>query len=291
MSKVKIHTGSSRHHYLPQFYIKNFTNEDGLLYVYDKENKRLHKQPRPPKSIFFENDRNTVEINGIQSDVMEQIYSGVDTMLSEGLKQVLESNKIEPEHIVNVLTFASTLKWRIPLYDEEFNVLKSVIPFEKLPIEITIKDGGKSTKEAIEHLKNSNTFKESMRLIFPMWLLQNESLLKEVYEHHFINVNDKFGSIIGDVPIIQKPNLNISTMENFVFPLSKSSTFIFKNGTTKSVNHPVFYINRDIAIFHLSQKYVASASKEHLQKTAEIYYQVEQDGRVDEIINGIFDWV
>ena len=51
---------SKRHHYIPKFLIKEFTDEQGLLYIYDKIKDKFLTNKRSPKSIFFENDRNTI---------------------------------------------------------------------------------------------------------------------------------------------------------------------------------------------------------------------------------------
>lgn len=42
---------SQRHHYIPQFLIKNFSNDKSKLYVYYKEKKEIKETV--PKSIFL----------------------------------------------------------------------------------------------------------------------------------------------------------------------------------------------------------------------------------------------
>src|SRR4051812_37185254 len=90
---------SSRHHYIPQFLINGFTNNKGLLYVYDKQADKLLSKQRPPKAIFFENDRNTVEIKAtLKSSVIEDcLYAEIDNKTSKVIKyyQTEELSKID----------------------------------------------------------------------------------------------------------------------------------------------------------------------------------------------------
>ena len=45
---------SKRHHYIPVFFLKQFANKDGKLWVYNKVMDRIERKPKAPKSIFFE---------------------------------------------------------------------------------------------------------------------------------------------------------------------------------------------------------------------------------------------
>ncbi len=113
---------SSRHHYIPQFLIEGFTNSDGFLYVYDKQRDAIQKKPVSPKSIFFERNRNTVEIlEGTSSSFLEEIYSNIDNRASKIIKyyQNEEILKIDfkTEETAYFLFFLITLFWRIPYTD------------------------------------------------------------------------------------------------------------------------------------------------------------------------------
>jgi hypothetical protein len=49
---------SRRHHYLPQFYLQNYTGQDGLLCLFDRETKTFRKQQ--PLNTALERDFYTV---------------------------------------------------------------------------------------------------------------------------------------------------------------------------------------------------------------------------------------
>lgn len=113
---------STRHHYIPQFLIEGFTNNEGLVYVYDKQRNVILKKPLAPKSIFFERNRNTVEIlEGTNSSFLEDIYSKIDTKASRIIKcfqnEDITKLDITQEQAANFLFFLMTLFWRIPFTD------------------------------------------------------------------------------------------------------------------------------------------------------------------------------
>ncbi|MFK7775178.1 MAG: DUF4238 domain-containing protein, partial [Saprospiraceae bacterium] len=61
---------SWRHHYLPKFYIKNFFKEEKEIWVFDKNDNQIKKRTKSPKTIFFEKDRNILELNGQRTDFL-----------------------------------------------------------------------------------------------------------------------------------------------------------------------------------------------------------------------------
>ncbi len=67
---------SQKHHYLPEFYLKGFTNEAGQFSIYDYEQKRIKKNLFYPSTHFFDN-RNLVDVEGEITDVPEKLYSEI----------------------------------------------------------------------------------------------------------------------------------------------------------------------------------------------------------------------
>ena len=51
---------SWRHHYLQQFLIKGFLNENDKVFVYNKELDKIQTKEQSSKSIFFEENKNTI---------------------------------------------------------------------------------------------------------------------------------------------------------------------------------------------------------------------------------------
>jgi hypothetical protein len=65
---------SVNHHYLPRHYLKGFTDERGMFYIYDKQKDMLFLSN--PDSTFFEKRLNSLTFpSGRSSDSLESIYA------------------------------------------------------------------------------------------------------------------------------------------------------------------------------------------------------------------------
>ena len=275
---------SKRHHYIPKFFIKNFTDNDGLLFVYNKIDNKIIDSKKSPKSIFFEIDRNTVDFDGHNLDNLEQLYSELDNKISIDLRNVLETKNVTPEELTSIALLACQLKWRVPNIDSQFNLIKEDLTQEDLSIKITVKD--KNTEidqKAIEHIENSDIFNETKRILLSVLPLLNEKTLLDIHNNSFIQTNQYFPSLIGDCPVLEKENTNIHLIEDFIFPLSSYDTFIYKKGAKKKINNALFFFQRDLAIVDLSSKYVGCKSKEHLEKIVKMYNQIKNEEKSNNI--------
>lgn len=110
-----------KHHYVPVFYQKNFTNDRGLLWVYDRAGrsyKELH-----PLSICFEKDLYTVKPEGRPPDmqVETKVLRLIDYLGSVGIRDFLAnkpSRAAEQE-----LAFFMAFQWaRVPTMSRDIRV-------------------------------------------------------------------------------------------------------------------------------------------------------------------------
>ena len=83
-------SNSNRHHYIPKFLINGFKNSVGTLYVYDKQKDEIKRKPRSPKSLFFEEGRNTVHVkDDLYSSIIEdKIYQDHDDISSKVIRKL-----------------------------------------------------------------------------------------------------------------------------------------------------------------------------------------------------------
>ncbi|MGB3080758.1 MAG: DUF4238 domain-containing protein [Saprospiraceae bacterium] len=114
---------STDHHYIPIFFSKGFVNSHGLLYVYDKNKNEIQTQQKSPKSVFFEADRNTVDVIGTQqSSALEDIYykkidDEASLIIRKLRNEVADNPHVEIGDIEHFLRFLIKLYWRIPATD------------------------------------------------------------------------------------------------------------------------------------------------------------------------------
>jgi len=69
---------SRRHHYLPQFYLRRFTDEEGLVSLFDRETKEFRRQP-PVNTALRKHFYTVTDADGLKSDGIEQMFSGLDS--------------------------------------------------------------------------------------------------------------------------------------------------------------------------------------------------------------------
>lgn len=282
---------SKRHHYIPKFFIKNFTDEDGKLFVYNKEKDTILKNKQSPKGIFFENNRNTVDFSGHKLDNLEQFYSELDSKIAIDYLNIIKNKTVTPEELTSLIFLVNLLKWRVPKSDLQFNKLKNDLSKEELAIKIQIKNQNNDTaKNTISHIENSDIFKESKRILLSILPLLEENLL-EIHNHSFFQINSVFPSLIGDNPVIME-NCDLNKIGNFIFPLSSDITFIYKQKSKREMNNgALFCFHRDLTILDNSSNFIGCKSKEHLEKVIKMYKKIKEDGKTAELEQQIFKYI
>ncbi|MBS1683227.1 MAG: DUF4238 domain-containing protein [Bacteroidetes bacterium] len=277
---------TKKHHYIPQFLIKNFCDTDGKLFIYDKQADRFLGK-KSPGGIFYELHRNTINMHGSKVDNMEQLYSALDDRFAKAIQRVVSAKKISVEDLMSILLFAATLKWRVPAIDNTFNTLKEEVKYADLPITIRpVDQNGDVSQEMLDYILQSDAFRESMRMIFPFVPFLTGEKLLEYHDGAFINTNERVISVLGDCGLIEQQGENINDLGNFVLPLSSTDTFIFKKGSTTNIKTVAFFSGRDILSVIRSERYIACMSKDHLENVIKAYKEVKEKG-AEKIIESI----
>jgi hypothetical protein len=288
MENIKMEQ-SSRHHYIPKFLIKNFADDKNLLWVYNKEQKRIIKTQQSPKAIFFEWDRNIFEVNGAAGDNIEKMYAESDNLIASTLENILATDTMGGKELTLMIYLVSLMKWRIPKMDTQARELVKDLLTENLGIAIRpIDPSAKADFESMKRLQQMEVVNEMKRLLLPIQPLLNKKRLKEIHSNCFITCNYEFPALLGDCPIIESIDTDYKTLGDFIFPLSSSHTLICKRGAERYISDPLFYIYKDLNIFHLSEKYVACKSREQLKNIVAIYTKLEEKGNLDFLKQSVF---
>jgi Protein of unknown function (DUF4238) len=115
---------SRRHHYLPQFYLQNFTGQDGLVCLFDRETKTFRKQQ--PLNTALERDFYTItDKQGLKSDGIEQMLSRLEAV-SRGVIARLDAQHTGWENEQERVSFAIFIAFfycRTPTFDKEQTAL------------------------------------------------------------------------------------------------------------------------------------------------------------------------
>ncbi|HAS6231198.1 TPA: DUF4238 domain-containing protein [Vibrio vulnificus] len=52
---------SKKHHFIPQFYIKGFSDDNSDVFIFDKEYNKIAKSPKKSAQIFYEEHLHTIK--------------------------------------------------------------------------------------------------------------------------------------------------------------------------------------------------------------------------------------
>lgn len=270
---------SNRHHYLPRFYIKNFCNSDGKLFVNDKLNKSNYDNicVKVPKSIFFDWDRNTFSFNGTDTDQLEKLYSSLDSdmaiIIDRLIKdEALEGNKMQVETLRKLIHFGYLTKWRVPQIDDYFASLKREISFGELNLYGGINDQMIDLESIFED-KASQEFK---RVLFSGLLFKDQEQYKEVFKNSFI-LSFKKPLFVTDNPFVELSIDKEKEYPSFIFPITSNLLLIHCDFIEKDqfLKHMIvnahyekfidtFYNSVQITLMWHAKKYIGCASKESL---------------------------
>ncbi len=111
---------SKRHHYLPQFYLRGFTADDGLLTLFDRETKEFRRQQ--PVNTALQKDFYTVtDKAGVKTDEVERIISHLESNAKDviyRLERRVTGWKVGEER-ANFALFLALFRTRTPVFDQE----------------------------------------------------------------------------------------------------------------------------------------------------------------------------
>ena len=155
---------SKRHHYIPQFFLRGFTNEAGEYFIYDKIKDEIRKSK--PINTFFENKRNTGRLGNTEDDFLENLYARFDTRTApfiEELRKMTSTNyTLHPETLARLKMFIPQLFWRIPKNDENLERIIDSIPFEATGFKIVNHEGKPVSHDIQSKLKDVDYFNKSV---------------------------------------------------------------------------------------------------------------------------------
>jgi hypothetical protein len=267
---------STRHHYIPQFLIKGFTSSNGLLHVYDKEADKVLSRQLPPKSIFFEVDRNSIEIKDMfKSSIIEDyLYTEIDNKTSRVLNyfrtEELSNLQFKIEDTATLLFFLISLFWRIPKTDYAVEDLmkRSIITADGIDPEI---------------LRNNPAYKKISRAgLFKHHIDEIKNFGMKGKKWSNIHQNNHPVYVLGDFPFLFKEQVNEFRKFNDTDILfAVSSTRIYSSTNESLKNFTTWNSFRyNAAIIEQSVKYVCSGNLQVLEQSIKLFKELKKLGTI-----------
>ncbi len=286
---------SSRHHYIPKFYAEGFLNEQRKLFVYDIKTDTIKSKSLPTKSIFFEWDRNTINIKGGKTSEIENAYSKIDNDCAPILKSIRDepnrSGILDTKRVGLIKYFMIHLLWRIPATDDVF---KDVYQRSEIKFVNKVTNKEIEPNEEIKAFLRSQDSEKLSRLDYVSVMIKetienNEPIEGEFKAQLFDFDSDYF--VLGDNPIVfngTPKNFKELLEVEYILPISSKRVFCSrKNSKLELSQNQIAIINT--IIFIQSKRYVASPNKEFLEKSIVLYKNLIMKTNVGEWYRLLFN--
>lgn len=260
---------SWRHHYIPKFYIKNFSFESNLLWVYDKEKDQIGTKQKSPKQIFFIPNDNTTNIDEvIEDDFIENLYNIYETNITKRYSDMhLDIDEIinDEELHVKINFLIVLLLWRIPAYR---TIQESYISqnYEFLKI-----DASKKFKSVWTALDSKSKYKY-LKVEAVNRILNSKIIANGKYMYFGFKEYSKSCFLLTDNPILinNHPGYKFEVSEPIIFPLSDRKLYI-RSDVKKFSFKDEMIIDYNLLAIHQAKYYVACQNKNTLESYVKQY--------------------
>lgn len=287
---------SNRHHYLPVFYSKGFTNPDGFFYVFDvvKGEFKNHGRKFAPSTQFYEHYGNTISLGGESDNYIEDQYTKMDTEMSGIIRKIAGGGRNElTEHEWQMIQyFVNVIYWRIPAntnkvkqYIAEANSLRSFRMHLK-----NEKTGALASEE--EHLELLQKIKQDVDFYKYIKLGLPAITCPEIFEKDFNNSATIFcfdfelPKLLGDNPIIYRNPDSVSRhQDDFVFPITPKEVLFRHRLKIPRVYAPV-RVMIDMLQVMQAKEYVVCSDLEYPLKSRDTFSTMY--GSIEKLREAIF---
>lgn len=286
---------TKRHHYIPEFFIKGYIGEDGMLAVFNKETGKLDNLRKSPKQVFFEWNRNTFNINGEDNDLVEKLYQFGESKFSETYKKIIEKQEaidLSLYDLFHIMYFISEIHWRVPNQDNEFlNYMKKITP-KNTSLKITNKDTGENvSQELFDKIINEPAFVETSKMIRAMedftGVEKNETIKN--WKLDYVSPNNPQLNLLSDNPVIIRNNSNSNILKSeLIFSLSKGKTIYHTNGKILKEIPAENRVNVDVLAFIQSYKMVCGPNSKYLEDISELAKYYDSENRIEALKEKVF---
>lgn len=227
---------NGKHHFLPQFYLRGFCNEQNKLIVCRTEHKSFNEFSTA--AVYYKPGLNDVVIDGnVVAELETEIYQDWDDHYSKEFKRVLEKynrsvDTLSFEDKKSVVEFVLNLYWRVPTSNQavkdlivEDGLLTSTFQLVNEETGIVYCDG--DIPEILERIKNCDETKKVFKLIFD---IENRAAYEwDKLEERFHLIETNIPLIIGDIPFVplRTSNERGKILEEFIFPFTANKLLVY----------------------------------------------------------------
>ncbi|WPO77493.1 DUF4238 domain-containing protein [Flavobacterium sp. KACC 22761] len=258
---------SSKHHYLPVFYLKGFTKESGKFKIYNVQKKCFVQKGKEfsPGSYFYEKNANTVFTPQGKSDFIEKSYSDLEGKISKIIKKIDLADSdtkfgVNEDDMPMLNTFVSLIYWRLPKNKKELEIIIESTPANQLGFNVHNADNSVN-QIASEELKNDLQFIKSYKFLTSLFDSVRGLNCRTPYT--IIPKHENLPFICSDNPIIfEKDEFPNVYEDDYIIPLSGKRFFV---KTEIGKMDPYLWMLIDIVIYKQAIQYVSCTHEEYLR--------------------------
>jgi hypothetical protein len=283
---------TKKHHYLPRFYLRGFTNDQGNFYILDKKKEEIRKSK--PENSFFEKYRNSAYLGNERIDLAEKMIAHFENRISKSIEIVRNSefreDVLSPEILYDLRFFIALLFWRIPSNDDLREEVIDKHSFEALGLGI-FNSSGQRNLEAEEMMKDIELFRKLFTPILPV-LSFNGRFKRQNYNSWKIIHRTNPNHVTGDNPILYKNSFEdiSSTQEELIAPISSQKILVCTERHLPKIYPPQFNLKMDVAILMQSKRYICSSNEEYLELLLNKYLPLTKEIKSNhELTEHLFD--
>jgi hypothetical protein len=153
-----------KQHYVPQVYLKHFTDDDGFIHIYDKEKDEFRRQT--PANTGYSKHFYTVEVNGEKNYTIEKALAlYVDTLYQPVMNKIINKETLTFEDKENLAVFVTFQYLRTPKQRKNYNRMvddfykrTSKIIFEMKKVHGLLKDLDPHEIDSLEDIVKNERF-------------------------------------------------------------------------------------------------------------------------------------
>ncbi len=283
---------SWRHHYIPEFYLKGFTNSNGKFKIFDVEQQRFIRQGKEfsSESYFFEVDGNTVVNENGASDFIEKLYSKTDDRISKLFDKIRNAQSdtrfgVTEDDMPALQHFVSIMFWRLPINYNQVKYLIKEKDLNELGLLINSKETGEVLRDSVleRRLKSDPNFFRALKQILPY--LTYKRIFDCTTPLTIQAFPNGLPALCSDNPIIFEKSIFPDVyFDDFIFPLTNNLVFI----RGKQINNIMTSIKVaiDLILMKQARKYVSCTDELYIESLNNLYDKHYKS--VDELKSRVF---
>jgi hypothetical protein len=264
---------SWRHHYIPEFYLNNFTNTENKFHIYLVKEDRYKDNGNlfSPRTHYFEEDGNTIFNEQMSFDFIEtDHYKIIDSRVSNLFQKVKFSNKkrhgLTESDMPMFEFFAAHLFWRNPMNDGFIKELINRKGLSGLGLQIKNKTTNEIKLDSAteKNLLANESFYKIIKYLIPT--MEFPKLLENTCPLYIcvFNPND-LPSLVCDNPLIlRNPEQKNVYTDDFILPLCNDKILI-RTKRKKSLYESTVRVLVDLVLLMQANKFVSTTDVDYIQ--------------------------